>query len=108
MVRLLLSEETAGHVILKSLRWILRTGLFLFFGWLLVSGGVFRSLSYALAGPYTNLLTSLGMGRLPDYSQRMETNGIAIYFTLSVILAVLLVALLEWVVLFVIKDRRSR
>ena len=107
MVRLLLSEETAGHVILKSLKWILRTGLFLFLGWLLVIGGVFRSLSYTLAGPYTNLLTSLGMGRLPDYSQRMETNGIAIYFTLSLILAVLLVALLEWVVLYVLKDMRS-
>jgi hypothetical protein len=107
MVRLLLSEETAGHVILKSLRWILRTGLFLFFGWLLVIGGVFRTLSYALSGPYTNLLTSLGMGRLPDYSQRLETNGIAIYFTLSIILAVLLVALLEWLVLYVIKDIRS-
>ncbi|KFC77140.1 hypothetical protein [Buttiauxella agrestis] len=82
--------------------------MFLFFGWLLVLGGVFRSLSYALAGPYTNLLTSLGMGRLPDYSQRLETNGIVIYFTLSVILAVLLVALLEWLVLYVIKDMRSR
>ena len=84
-----------------------RAGLFLFVGWLLVIGGVFRMLSYALAGPYTNLLTSLGMGRLPDYSQRLETNGITIYFTLSAVLAVLLVALLEWLVLYVIKDMRS-
>ncbi|AYN28496.1 hypothetical protein D8682_16860 [Buttiauxella sp. 3AFRM03] len=89
------------------LKWMFRAGLFLFVGWLLVIGGVFRSLSYALAWPYTNLLTSLGMGRLPDYSQRLETNGIAIYFTLSAVLAVLLVALLEWLVLYVIKDIRS-
>lgn len=89
------------------LKWMFRAGLFLFVGWLLVIGGVFRTLSYALAGPYTNLLTSLGMGRLPDYSQRLETNGIAIYFTLSAVLAVLLVALLEWLVLYVIKDMRS-
>ncbi|WMY74662.1 hypothetical protein RHD99_01360 [Buttiauxella selenatireducens] len=90
-----------------NLKWILRAGLFLFFGWLLVIGGVFRSLSYTLAGPYTDLLTSLGLGSLPDYSQRLEMNGIAIYFTLSALLAVLLVALFEWVVLYVIKDMRS-
>lgn len=96
-----------GRVILMYLKWMFRAGLFLFVGWLLVIGGVFRMLSYALAGPYTNLLTSLGMGRLPDYSQRLETNGIAIYFTLSAVLAVLLVAQLEWLVLYVIKDMRS-
>ncbi|MGY5958102.1 ABC transporter permease [Kosakonia sp. BK9b] len=73
-----------------------RVVAFFVLSYLVAVSGSLRPLVNSINVPFTDFITSLGLGEMRDYSERLDNNLILLYFLFSAIVAVLLIAIVEW------------